>query len=249
MLRPVLWFATAYTLIIILHETAHAVTGLALGVPSTLFNFWVNHDFSRTTASERAAIGVAGPTFSLVVGVVCWSVYRRVKGSRAGLPLAYLAAFGVTNFFGNLMSAAFVGDFSNAAAVLGLSPTMRYAASFTGAVSIAAILFLVGRELGQLAPSDVGRFAAVLGLIALPALAGTALVIVINQPTPMGPSFVTARASEGAFWLVAAVGALSTRQRRSADGRHWYIRLTDGPVALGAILAVRIMAAGILLRR
>ena len=121
LLRPVIWFPTAYTIMIIVHEGAHAVTAVALGFPSTLFNFWVNHQFTGVTLGERAIVGAAGPTVSLILGTVCWAIYRRVKHSTAGLPVLFLAAHGVSNFFGNLMSAAFVGDFSNAAIVLGLS--------------------------------------------------------------------------------------------------------------------------------
>src|SRR5438094_843540 len=115
LLRPVVWFPTAYTIVIILHEASHAIAAVALGFPSTLFNFWVDHNFAGATAAQRAVVGAAGPTVSLMFGFACWLVYRKVKNSRAGLPFLYLAASGVTNFFGNLMSAAFVGDFSNAA--------------------------------------------------------------------------------------------------------------------------------------
>src|SRR5262252_547566 len=110
MLRPLVWSGTAYTLIIIFHEAAHAAAGAALGIPSTLFNFWVDHDFARATADQRAIVFAAGPTISLVVGLVCWIAYRRVTSLRVGLPLTYLAAGGVGNFFGNLISASFVGD-------------------------------------------------------------------------------------------------------------------------------------------
>src|SRR5262249_28753552 len=152
----------------------------------------------------------AGPTFSLVVGLVCWVIHQRVTGSRAALPLLYLAALGVGNFFGNLMSVAFVGDFSNAARVLGLGPAIRYSASVTGGVCLAAISFGAGRVLAGSAPPDIGRLGTVWGLVVLPAIVGIALVIVINQPTPMGPSFITARLAEGAMWLVpAAAGAAS----------------------------------------
>jgi hypothetical protein len=248
MLRPVLWFATAYTLIIIVHETAHALTAVALGAPSTLFNFWVNHDFSRATPIGRAASGAGGPTFSLLAGVGCGFVYRRVGDSRWALPFLYLAAFGVTNFFGNLMSAAFFGDFSNAAVLLGLSPSIRAAASIAGAVVVAVVLFLTGRELARLAPRHGGRFTAVLGLVVVPALIGTAVVIVINQPTPMGCSFVTARAGEGAFWLFAAIGMYTKRPGAPADGGRWNVRSMDMAIAIVAIVAVRIMATGIPLR-
>jgi hypothetical protein len=220
MLRPTVWFATAYAIIIIVHESAHAITAVGLGFPSTLFNFWVNHDFARASAGERAVVGAAGPAASLLIGSACCFIYWRIKNTAAGLPLLYLAAFGATNFFGNLMSAAFVGDFSNAAVTLGLSQTTRLVAAFTGAVAVAGILFATGRELWHWTPRHTGRIGAILGLVAVPSLVGTTVLVLLNQPTPMGPSFVTARAGEGLFWLFAALGLLLTRQRRATDVRH-----------------------------
>jgi hypothetical protein len=38
-LRLIVWFASAYTVNIILHESAHAVAAYAVGFPSMLFNF------------------------------------------------------------------------------------------------------------------------------------------------------------------------------------------------------------------
>jgi ABC-type Fe3+ transport system permease subunit len=80
--------------------------------------------------------------------------------------------------------------------VLGLSSTARYAAAFTGAAAVAAILFAAGRELRQWMPRHVSRSGGVLGLLVMPTLIGTALVIMVNQPTPMGPGFISGRASE-----------------------------------------------------
>jgi hypothetical protein len=59
---------------------------------------------------------------------------------------------------------------------------------------------------------------------------------------------VTARVSEGAFWVFGVFGMLSTRQRTPAESEDWRIRWTDGAVAIVAIVAVRTMATGILLR-
>ena len=245
MLRPALWFATAYSIIIIFHEAAHAITSVALGYPSTLFNFWVNHEFTQATAGERAVIFVAGPTASLFMGVGCWVVYQGLKNSAGGLPFLYLTAFGVTNFFGNLMSAAFIGDFSNAAVRLGMSQSARIATAVTGAVAVAGILFATGRELWQWTPRHTGRVGGGLGLVVVPSLVGMALVVLINQPTPMGDSFVTARAGEGAFWLFAAMGLLITRQRRTANAMPLRLHWMDGAVAIVVVLAVKAMARGI----
>ena len=46
------WFATVYMIFIILHEAAHAVTAVAIGFPSKLFNFCVNHDSAGATTAR-----------------------------------------------------------------------------------------------------------------------------------------------------------------------------------------------------
>ena len=247
MLRPVVWFATAYMIIIIFHEAAHAITAVMFGFPSTLFNFWVDYRDADATASERAIVGIAGPAISLIAGLVCWGMYQRFRNSAMGLPLLYLTAFGMANFFGNLMSVAFFGDFSNAAVVLGLSQVVRVVAAITGAVSVAGIVFLAGRELWQWTPHNIGRIGGMLGLIVMPSLIGTMLIIVINEPTPMGASFASARAVEAAFWLFAVVGLLTTRQSRALDMRPLRLHWADGVVAVFVLLSIRLMARGIAL--
>ena len=77
MTRRILWFATGYTIVIIVHEGAHAITAYGLGLEATLFNFWVNIDpANQATAAQRAAYGVAGPIAGLVAG----------RDSEAGAP-------------------------------------------------------------------------------------------------------------------------------------------------------------------
>jgi hypothetical protein len=56
MTRRALWFATAYTIVIIVHEGAHAITAYDFGLETTLFNFWVNIDpANQATIGQRAA--------------------------------------------------------------------------------------------------------------------------------------------------------------------------------------------------
>ncbi|MGH7493482.1 MAG: hypothetical protein ACREOO_13985 [bacterium] len=176
---------------------------------------------------------------------MCWFTYRRVRDSAAGMHFAYLAAFGVGNFFGNIMSASFVGDFSNAAVVLHLPMSARHLASLLGALSVGAILFVTGRELRRWTPLHVNRVAGAVGVGALPAPAGMALVVLINQPMPMPASFLIARAGEASFWVFAAVGILVTRNYPTAGGTDLRLRWMDGVVAIFVVLAVRLLVQGI----
>jgi hypothetical protein len=244
-LRLVVWFTTAYTIIIIFHEAAHAFVAHVLGLHPTLYQFWVDYDFPRATEGERALVGVAGPLASLAIGVASWFAYPWAKDTRAGLALCYLAASGVSNFFGNLMSAAFVGDFSNVAVWLGFSPPVRYIASFIGASSVAAILFATGRELRRWTPHYVGKLTAAVGGVVLPVIAGTAIIILINQPVSIPISFGAARVGESSLWLFALIGILVTRTHLPSDETRLRLHWADGIVPLAVFVIVGLMVRGI----
>ena len=242
--RPILWFTTAATIHIILHESAHALMAFALGVPNTLYQYWVDWAPNAATDAQEAVIRAWGPTFSLIAGLVFWLVYRRKSRTAAGLPLLYLAAIGVAMFFGNLVSAAFVGDFSGVARWLKLPMTARYALSAVGASGTAAIMFWLGRELRQWIPDKAGRAFGVAAVVVLPVLAGTGLIILINQPVPAALSFTTARISEQVFAIFTVIGA-ATGARPTAEGRSFRLRWIDGTCLLTAALIVRVMVLGI----
>jgi len=219
-LRPLVWFPASYTILIIVHEMAHALMGVALGFPSTLFNFWVNHDFTGATIAERAAVGAAGPCVGLVVGLLCWALYRANTRSAYGFPLLLLAGHGGSNLLGNMMSAAFVGDFSNAALMFRLPMAARYAVSLLGLV----------------------------GVTIAPALLGTVFVVILNEPTPMGASFMSARLTEAALWVFATAGVLTAppRQQDEAD-RPLRFHPADAVALIVAGVVVKLMSRGILL--
>lgn len=245
MIRRILWFATAYTIVIIVHEGAHAVMARAFGLETTLYHFWVNFDADQATAWQRAIVGLAGPLSSLVVGVSAWLVYRaRPATSPAALPLLFLAACGVSNFFGNMTSTAFLGDFSNAARWLDLPMAARYALSLTGVAVVATVLFFTGRELLRWSSPQATRLAAALEAVVLPVLIGTVVIIVINQPNPIS-GFSAARAGEAAFWLFGAAGMFTAVRPSTIDRVGLQLHWRDGAVATLVLVVVRIMALGI----
>jgi hypothetical protein len=239
----VVWFAAASTITTVLHEFTHAMVAYALGVRSTLFSYFADLDLPSTQGAipQGAVIGIAGPLFCLALGVVSWFAFRRVRNSDAGLPLLYFTVFGVGTFAGNLMSISLVGDFSRAAGALGFPMGVRFALTAIGALLLAAIHFWGGRELIRWAPAGAGRVGGTVGIIALPVIIGTAIVIVANQPMPA--AFVAARVGEASFWLFAAAGALATR--RPAHRAQLRIRMVDGVAFLLAVLVVRLLVPGV----
>jgi hypothetical protein len=239
------WFAIASILTTILHELAHAIAALALGVRSTLFNYYVDLDrtVTQTAGNVPALIGVSGPVFCLAFGLLSWLALRPARGSAAELPLLYLAAFGVATFFGNMMSMAFVGDFSRVSAILHLPMIVRYVGTGIGALGTAAVQFWLGRQLVRWVPADASTIAGVLGIVVLPVVLGTAAVIVVNQPMPR--AFMSARISEAVFSVFAVIGALVVLRNPPGDRASLQLSWVDGVVAALAVAMVRILVRGI----
>lgn len=242
-LRPILLFAAAYTIVGILHELAHALTAYSLHVPSTLFHLGVTLDRAHGTLNERAVIGVAGPLFTFAVGLLCLVAYKKAHDSRLGLPPLYLAMFGMGTFFGNLMSASFVGDFSRAALALQVPMPVRYGTSAVGILLLCGLSFLIGMELRRWAPAGVSAGRAMTGMIALPAILGTAMVVLIFLPMPS--AFAYARIAESSFWIAAAVGTLISRKHPPESKRDLGLAWADLVLFLVPVFVVRVMVGGI----
>jgi hypothetical protein len=236
-------FVATYTIVGVLHELAHALTAYALRLPSTMFHIAVNLDRAHGTLNQRAVIGVAGPLFSLGIGLFCWGAYIKARNSRLGLPLLYLVMFGVGTFFGNLMSTAFVGDFSRLALTLQLQMPVRYSASVAGMAWLCGLSFLIGMELRRWTPVGVSAANAMIGTIALPAIFGTAIVLLIFLPMPS--AFAFARIAESLFWIPAAIGTLVSRKHPTESRRDLYLGWADVALLLAAVFVVRLMVGGI----
>jgi hypothetical protein len=90
--RPTLLFVTGFALNATPHEAVHAATAYMLGFSSTLYQMWVNPDTDAATPRQLIAIAVAGPIFSLTVGLISWFLYRqRYSRKPSGLLLLMLA--------------------------------------------------------------------------------------------------------------------------------------------------------------
>ena len=244
--RPIVWFAAASIVTTILHELAHVVTAWLLGVRATLYNYSGNIDLTpaQTEGPLPAIIRIAGPAFCLLFGMLCLAALSRTGGSASGLPLLYLTVYGIATFFGNMMSIAFVGDFSTVAAGLGLPMTARYATALAGALMVAAIHFQAGRRLMRWTPERTDRLTRVAGIVVLPAVLGTVIVMIANWPMPA--SSVSARLVESSFWLFAAAGGWMTGRGDAVELRTGLgLRWADVAVLVMVVLLVRLMMRGI----
>ena len=108
-----------------------------------------------------------------------------------------------------------------------------------------ATLFVTGRELRRWTSPRTKRLIAAAGTTIVPMVLGTLFVIVINQPTPMDASFASARWSEGALWIVAAIGAFLATARTTYELIPAKVLFIDAVVLVVTIGAVRLMSTGI----
>jgi hypothetical protein len=241
-LRTTLLFFTGYAINTTAHEFAHAVTAYSLGIRSTLFQYYANVDFTSPDPYPRVVVAVAGPLFSLVFGLLCWLVYRKIRLKSSRLSWLYLAIFGIGIFFGNMFSTSFAGDFGTAATILNVDPTIRLLITLTGLCLSGAFLYAMGQELVKWAPRGSSRTMAMVHMIALPVALGTAVVILAFLPMPA--QSIAEWIATSLFWLFAAGGAYLASEYAAAGG-NLKTRPLEYVAAAVALAAVRILVVGI----
>lgn len=240
-LRPTLLFAAAYLLSGVLHEVAHALAALALGIPSVLFQYRIDVRPEDAAPWQHAVIAGAGSLASGAFALLCAWAYRRAAGRPGQLMLLYLAALAALGLFGNMMSE--VGDFARIEDAFDWPFAVRIAMTAIGFAGLIAVLTVAGRELRTWFVGDVSKAAGVIVFAALPAIAGTGLAAMVSQPMP--GAFTLARLAEGAIWILAAVAAWNTRLIPLPDRRpEWSAVDLVGLTA--AFVAVRALVPGVI---
>lgn len=130
-----------------LHELAHAVAGIAVGLTPTVSPFSVEYE-PEGTAHQQIITAAAGPLFSLVMGLVLMAVARSWGRGLVRLFFLWLPFMGVMNFAGYCFIAPFaqVGDTGQVMKLLG-APGWSYAA--VALVGVAGQFWLGYRFAGQ----------------------------------------------------------------------------------------------------
>ena len=98
-------------------------------------------------------------------------------------------------------------------------------------------------EFRRWTPVGVSAAKAMIGMIALPAIFGTAIVLLIFLPMPS--AFAYARIGESSFWIFAAAGTLVSRKYPTDSRRKLYLSWADIALLVAAALPVRLMVGGI----
>jgi hypothetical protein len=242
--RPTLLFMAAFTLNITPHEAAHAATGYMLGFSSTLYQMWVNPDAATATPRQLIAIAVAGPIFSLTLGLISWLLYRqRYSRKPIGLLLLMLAIVGFYLFLGPVAAATFGGDFNVALRFAGASKLLMNVVSVSGVLSLPALMYFMGKELSSWAPPWYSRSKALLCTTIGPWLIGTALVTLVYLPLPR--VLIVSNLAGSVFWVFAVIGAILAGRAAPAARPACSLIRTDLIVTAAAFLMVRFSVHGV----
>ncbi|GAB2584865.1 zinc metalloprotease [Microlunatus antarcticus] len=167
----------AAIVVVTLHELAHAVAGLSLGVGAVLHPNSVSY-VPELPPGGQVVTAAAGPVFSLVLGAVVFLVGRNLAGGFVRLLLLWTGLASMQNFAGYLLIApvARVGDSGKVLALLD-APGAAYAVSVVLGVALTLLnaRLLAGQVTRYARSQDELRH-----LVLLPWLVGTGVTVALT---------------------------------------------------------------------
>jgi MFS family permease len=167
----------AATVTVTLHELAHAVAGLALGLVPTLHSNVVSYEPEPTDA-QAVVTAAAGPLFSLALGLVVHLTTRLAGRGTGRLFWMWAGLLPLQNFAGYLVIAPFAraGDTGRVLALLD-APTVVYVVAFV----VGVVLTLLNSRLLAGQVTRYGRTPDELRhLVLFPWLIGTGVVVLLT---------------------------------------------------------------------
>jgi hypothetical protein len=204
---------------------------------------WVIPDAAAATPRQLVAIAVAGPIFSLTLGLASFVLYLwRYSRKPSGLFFLMLAIAGFYLFLGPVALAAFGGDFNVALRSAGAPRPLMDVISVVGALILSTTMYFMGKELFTWAPPWFSRSKAVLCTTVGPWLIGTLLVTLVYLPMLrflIAPMFVSS-----AFWAFAVIGASVSKRAVPAVMSLRSLTRVDLIVTSAALFMVRLLVQG-----
>jgi hypothetical protein len=238
--RPTLLFVTAFALNATPHEAVHAATAYMLGFSSTLYQMWVNPDAAAATPRQLIAIAVAGPIFSLTLGLISFVLYRwRYSRRPSGLLFLMLAIIA----FYIPLGGSILGDIHLALRFGGASKLLMNAISIVAVLMLSTMMYFMGKELCSWAPPWFSRSKAVLCTTVGPWLIGTVLMTLVYLPFPkflFVPNLVGS-----VFWVFAVIGAIRSDRTIPVARPIRSLTQADLIVTAAALLMVRFLVHGV----
>jgi hypothetical protein len=238
--RPTLLFISAFALNATPHEAAHAATAYLLGFSSTLYQMWVNPDEAAASPRQSIAIALAGPVFSLAVGLISLLLYRRRYSHKPiGLLLLMLAIIALYIPLGGSIG----GDIHLALGFGGASKLLMNAISIVAILILSTMMYFMGNELASWAPPWFSRREAVLCTTVGPWLIGHALTTLVYLPLPK--FLIVPNLIGSAFWIFAVIGSCFSNRTIQALRPIRSLTSTDLVVTAAALLMVRLLVHGV----
>lgn len=145
--NSIAFYVAAFLLTTIIHELAHAVSGLLLGSDPVLHHNYVEHlSEDSISASRKAVIAMSGPFISLMQGVLAaFLFYKYAKYNASGLFLLWFCVLGLFNFLGYLLTGPiFVnGDVGKTLMLLEIPLWIQISVALFGAVFLLLTAYLL----------------------------------------------------------------------------------------------------------
>ena len=230
------------TAMIMVHELVHLLAGVALGYPSTMYAFGVDHHGDPSVADE-AFMNLSAPVFSLVSGLVMqvWQPFRR-RADLLHLTWLFFAFASVQEMVGYLVITPFgAGDTGSTATLLGIPPWVQLLACAVGIAGMFANARAFAPHLMRYAGQDLGRRNAV-GLF--PWLYGmiicalfTLLYLTLTPAAFPVPALIAVMAANTALLVFAPMANIFLA--RVADVPPQALRLR--PVPVGGLIALAVL--------
>lgn len=197
--------ASAYMLTAAVHELAHALAAAGFGLDPVWHGDRVAH--AAGTAGQEIAIGLAGPVYSAVSGVLALMIASRTRGY-LGLLLSWLGLLSVAGVCGYLTSAAFAtdGDVSDVLHAAQAPPWAGWVGLVLGVAGLLAVTREASARIVAFAPPGWSYRAALLGFGLVPLV--VAVPLLLASGVPIGPPLV----AQLAILLVTVLLALVRRE-------------------------------------
>lgn len=245
---------TAYLLTIILHEIAHYLMSISLGYETALYHNYIYYVSSGSKMHDILIAGI-GPLFSLILGVIAYSVSKKIKTSPISLFALWLGIAGLVTFFGYLMIAPLipVGDTGKVFSLLNIPMWLQIIISIFAIIAITIILIKSTNQFEKYATEDFGsikinRQKWSVSLILIPLILSIILISLLQLPIPHIASILATVCAP--FSIMAVFGTFIGRKdklNRDLDGISINNKISTMLIAALVIMVIinRILVYGI----
>jgi hypothetical protein len=189
-------FVTAFALTTFLHEGAHALMAVWLGIAPVWFHTYVSYDNSTVPELHQALVAASGPLFSMLQAIVFYFLLRkRTTRDFMGYLYLWMTIVGSFAFLGYIMMGPFVayGDTGKVYRILSIPSYVTYSLAVIAVVLFGFLfrkLIVPNREfimaMRDRTAGEVNK--PVQPFFVIPVMTGTIFNVLLSLPAPTGMS-------------------------------------------------------------